>query len=158
MTLVIGIGNLLLKDEGIGVHVVQALKKMDLSDYVNLSIIDGGTSPDILLLLERAHKLIIIDATKGGDEPGAIYRFCPEDIALEPDQLTSIHQIGLLQSLKMMQLMGTEPEEITIIGIEPKEMDFGLELSPELQERIPQMTELVLEEIGVSTDRQGKGD
>ena len=65
---VVGIGNVLLKDEGIGCHVVQALQEADLSD---VEIIDGGTSLDVLQLSEDADKLIIVDAVKGGGMPGA---------------------------------------------------------------------------------------
>ena len=74
-----GVGNVLLKDEGIGVHVARTLSKA-IGSRTDLDIIDGGTSPDTFMLLENADKLIIIDAVNGGGSPGSVYRFCPDDI------------------------------------------------------------------------------
>jgi len=75
---VIGVGNLLLKDEGIGIHAVQALQELDFPPDVKL--IDGGTSPDIIAYTRAGDKLIIVDAAKAGGEPGTIYRFKPEGL------------------------------------------------------------------------------
>jgi hydrogenase maturation protease len=135
---------MLLKDEGIGVHVAHALQQMPLDEGVE--VIDGGTSPDIIPLIEKADKLIVIDATLGGEEPGAIYRFSPEDIAAESAGLVSAHQMSFVENLRTMKGLGIEPEETVIIGVEPKEVDWGLELSPELQERIPEIVKAVLRE------------
>ena len=144
---VVGMGNLLLKDEGIGVHVAHALERAPLPSDVELEVIDGGTSPHLLPLLEGVDKLIILDAAKGGGEPGAIYRFAPEAVNIEERDITSVHQIGLLETLRMMKSLRREPKKVVIIGIEPKEIDYGLELSPELEKRIPDITAMVLKEI-----------
>ena len=142
---VIGIGNLLLKDEGVGVHIVHALQEIQLPD--NVDIIDGGTSPDIFYRLEGVDKLIIIDAARAGGEPGAVYRFDQRDIPWEARKVISLHEVGLLESLEIMEVIGDRPKQVVIIGIEPKEIDWGLELSPELEEMVPQVVGLVLEEI-----------
>ena len=142
---VVGVGNLVLKDEGIGVHIAHALQELDLPDGV--AVIDGGTSPDVLDYLEPADKLIIIDAAEGGDSPGTIYRFHPDDLTLESGELISLHELGLMSSLKMMSLLGKAPQEIIIIGVQPKEIDWGMELSPELQEKVPEIVRIVLTEI-----------
>ena len=130
---VVGIGNILLRDEGIGCHVVHALEEIDLSD---VEIIDGGTSSDVLQLSEDVDKLVIVDAVKGGGMPGQIYRFHIEDITLEQKPLLSLHDMSLIDSLKLMRLWHNIDEAV-IIGVEPKDIGWGLELSPELQERIP---------------------
>jgi len=143
---VLGVGNLLLQDEGVGVHFVQALNKEDL-DYANLEIIDGGTSPEIVSLVEGADKLIIIDAVKGGKEPGTIYRFGIDDVNMDSPMRLSLHQMNVLDNLQMLNLMGKQPMSTTIIGIEPKTMEPGLELSPEIQSKIPEITRLVIKEI-----------
>lgn len=145
---VIGMGNLLLKDEGVGIHVIQALEKASLDGCGEFMIVDGGTCTDILLQLpDGIEKLIVVDAVKGGGEPGSIYRFTPDDIAFERGTRTSVHQLGLSESLAMMEAARAKPPQVVILGVEPKEIDWGLEISAELQERIPQMIALVKEEI-----------
>jgi hydrogenase maturation protease len=143
---VIGVGNLLMKDEGIGIHAVQALQEIALPPGV--SLVDGGTSPDLIACTQAGDKLIIIDAARAGGEPGAIYRFRPEDLAEEKGTLTSVHELGVTQNLGLMSLLGNKPSETIIIGIEPGEISAGLELSPELQKKLPAIVKAVLKEIG----------
>lgn len=143
---VIGVGNLLLTDEGIGIHAVKALQEMELPSDVKL--IDGGTSPDLIAYTRAGDKMIIIDAAKAGGEPGAVYRFQPQDLAMEKASLTSAHEMGVEQNLRLMSLTGNEPRETVIIGIEPKEIGWGTELSPELQQKMPEIIKVVLREIG----------
>jgi len=143
---VLGIGNLLLKDEGIGVHLVQELAS--IVDASNVTIVDGGTSPDIMSLVDPSiDKLIIIDAVKGGYKPGTVYRFSSDDLDLDSVSPVSVHDIGVLESLRMMALLDRQPKSTVIIGIEPKEIDFGLDLSPEVEQRLPEIIKLVLQEI-----------
>lgn len=140
---VVGIGNVLLKDEGIGCHVVRALEEVNLSD---VEVIDGGTCLDVLQLSRNAEKLIIVDAVRGGGMPGQIYRFHIEDVTLEKKALLSLHDMSLVDTLKLMQLWHNIDEAV-IIGVEPKDIDWGLELSPELREKIPQITDAILAEL-----------
>jgi len=144
---VIGVGNLLLKDEGIGIHAVQALQQLELPPDVKL--IDGGTSPDLIAYTRAGDKLIIVDAAKAGGEPGTIYRFKPEDLAAEKASLASAHELGVVENLKLISLTGNEPGGILIIGIEPREVEFGTELSPELQQKLPEIVKVVLKEMGL---------
>lgn len=144
---VIGVGNLLLKDEGIGIHAVKALEEMNLPRDVK--IIDGGTAPDLIAYTEAGDKLIIIDAAKAGGEPGTIYRLLPRDLSEENGGVISAHELGVAQNLRLLSLTGNEPGEIVIIGIEPKEIDWGTELSAELQRRVPQIVRVILKEIGI---------
>jgi len=140
---VLGIGNVLLRDEGIGCHVAHALAEIPLPD---VEIVDGGTCPDVLQLFEDADKLVIVDAVKGGGTPGQIYRFYLEDITLEQKPLLSLHDMSLVDSLKLIQLWHNIDEAV-IIGVEPGEIGWGLELSPELQEKIPQIIDAILSEL-----------
>jgi hydrogenase maturation protease len=145
---VVGVGNLLLKDEGIGIHVIRTLRQTIRPDSTDVRIIDGGTSPDTFLLLEGVKKLIIVDAVNGGSAPGSVYRFHPDDIPATGKCLTSLHQIDVLDGLRMMELSGIKPEETVIIGIEPQEINWGLELSAELSQRLPQIVRAVMDELG----------
>ncbi len=146
-TVVLGVGNVLLKDEGVGIHVIHALPGSLLPTGAEVEIIDGGTSPNVLHLLDGADRLVIIDAVEGGGEPGTIYRFRAGDIELEGKCVLSIHQIGLLEDLEMMEHMGSKQKDVVIIGVEPKEMGWGLELSSELEQKIPKIVKFVLDEI-----------
>jgi hydrogenase maturation protease len=140
---VVGIGNVLLRDEGVGCHVAQALEGIPLPDA---EVIDGGTCPDLLQLVADADKLVIVDAVRGGGVPGQIYRFRPEDIEMENKRVLSLHDIGLIDNLKLAQLRCNVGETV-IIGVEPRELGWGLELSPELEEKMPQIIDVVLDEL-----------
>ena len=153
--LVLGLGNILLRDEGIGVHVVQSLQQSPLPPNVDVS--DAGTAGrDVLLLQQGSYKLLVVDATRAGSTPGTIYkaRFEPDG----SDKLSrifghnrnseiSLHQFGLIDALAAAQKLNCAPDEIVIIGVEPKEIDPGLELTEELQRRLPEILNTVLEEI-----------
>jgi hydrogenase maturation protease len=149
--IVVGIGNALLRDEGVGCHVVHALEEIPLPD---VEIIDGGTCPDVLQRLEGADKLIIVDAVKGGGMPGQIYRFHLEDITVEQKPFLSLHDMNLVDSLMLMQLWHNIGEAV-IIGVEPREISWGLELSPELKEKMPQIVDAILSELN-NTNPKGE--
>ena len=156
---VVGMGNLLLKDEGIGVHVAHALEGIPSPGNVELEVIDGGTLPDAPLSLEEFDKLIVVDAVQAGGEPGAIYRFHLEDIRLDDGTFTSLHQISLLENLWLMEQFGQKPKNVVIVGVEPEDMNWGLDLSAKLQKRTPQIIKVVLEEIGLEyPDKPEKGE
>ena len=152
--LVLGLGNVLLKDEGVGVHVAGELQKHVLS--CNVEVIDGGTAGlDVLLSQQGLDKLVVIDAMRAGKKPGTIYKTRLK--AEEKDKLTqifseaepkiSLHQVGLLDALSVAEKMNHAPEEIVIIGVEPKEMDYGLELTEPVKQRLAEIVNMVLEEI-----------
>ncbi|OGO31976.1 MAG: hypothetical protein A2Z29_05960 [Chloroflexi bacterium RBG_16_56_11] len=143
---VIGVGNLLLKDEGIGIHAVKALQEIDLPPDVRL--IDGGTSPDLIAYTRAGDKMIIIDAARAGGPPGTIYRFKPDDLAAGRGTLASAHEMGVEQNLSLMSLTGNRPADTVIIGIEPEKIEPGMELSPGLQRILPDIIKEVLREIG----------
>ncbi len=148
--MIIGVGNELLKDEGVGVHVVRALRENPSPGGVELEIIDGGTSPYIFDLIEGVDRLIVIDAVKDGGEPATVYRFAPEDVIAGHKNLLSLHEVGLLENLRLLEQLGARPKDTVIIGVEPKEIDWGLELSPEVERIIPEVIRVVLKEV----DRQ----
>jgi len=149
---IVGVGNLLLKDEGIGIHIVRALQQRDIPP--DIKIIDGGTSPDLPYYLNSTDKLVIIDAVKGGSKPGTVYRFHPHDIDIESGETVSAHELGLEKSLEMMKLMENQPRETTIIGVEPKEIGWGTELSAELQHKVPEIVNIILKEINLQQDNR----
>ena len=141
---VIGVGNILLKDEGIGVHVIYALKRASLEGMDDSTIVDGGTCPDAFYLVpEGVDKLIVVDAVRGGCEPGTIYRFTPQDIVFRTGVIASLHQLGLSESLQMIGHSAHRPRQVVIVGVEPKEIAWGLKVSPELWRKIPVIIALI---------------
>ena len=143
---ILGVGNLLLSDEGVGVHVANKLMKMDLP--AGVEVIEGGTDGFRLMnVVTEADRLIVVDAVKGGSPPGSIYRFDIKDAPSSPDAFkTSVHQIGILEVVHLSELIGQTPET-TVIGVEPGSLEMGMELSPEVQEKMPKIIELILEEV-----------
>jgi hydrogenase maturation protease len=143
---VLGIGNALLSDEGIGCHVAHALESRLIGTLPDVKIIDGGTCPDVWQFIEDTDKLVIVDAIKGGGMPGQIYRFHLEDINLEQKSFLSLHDMGLMDNVMIMQPWQNIGETV-IIGVEPKDINWGLELSPELQGKMSQIIDTVLSEL-----------
>jgi hydrogenase maturation protease len=144
--LILGIGNLLLKDEGVGVHVVKKLKEFHLPD--NVEVIDGGTAGlDLTDFIANRKKVIVIDTVKAGEKPGTIYRLTEKNLNIKPKAIMSFHEIDFLHALYMSEVMGNKPGETIVIGVEPKDMSDGLDLSPEIQERIPKIIEVVMKEL-----------
>lgn len=143
---VLCVGNVLLSDEGVGVHVAHELLTMSFPE--NVSIVEGGTDGFRLLnVITEADRLIVVDAVKGGAEPGTLYRFDLDDVRLCPDGFkTSVHQIGILEVIDLAALIGKKPYT-TVIGVEPKSLGMGLDLSPEIKEKIPRIIEVVRNEI-----------
>jgi hydrogenase maturation protease len=146
--LILGIGNLLLKDEGIGVHVVKKMKEISVPD--NVEVLDGGTAGlDLVDFIEGRKKLIVIDAVNAGERPGTLYRLTEENLDIKQKAIMSFHDIDFLDALYMSETMNNKPEEVVVIGVEPKDMSEGLELSPEIEEKIPDIIKLVMKELKV---------
>jgi len=143
--LVIGCGNLLLRDEGIGVHCVELLKRGSLP--TDVEVLDGGTAGfDLIGFIQEVDKAVIIDAVKANGAPGEIYRFSPRDFHTDTPPETSLHDVTLKDLFRILDGLGVSVD-ITIIGIEPKSIEAGMELSPELEERVPYIVELALKEV-----------
>jgi len=148
-----GLGNLLLQDEGIGVHIVRRLKKLDLPE--NVTVIEAGTATlDTLLIHDKITTLIVIDAARTGHKSGTIYKaaFKAAEINKLAENLSnnsqlSLHQLGLAQALDIAKKIGRAPEQIRIIVVEPEKIDYSLELTEILKQKIPEIIETVLGEI-----------
>lgn len=150
---ILGVGNILLKDEGAGVHAVQKIEK--IISHPDIRIIDGGTlGLDLLPIIEESKKLIIIDCVKGGGKPGTIYRFTPDEIKKSNNELKlSLHDFNLVDVLNLAKALNKEIPEIIIYGIEPESLDWGLEPT----EAVSSAIEKVVSEI-VNNLRKEYGD
>src|SRR5208283_859893 len=144
--LVLGVGNLLLKDDGVGVHLINSLRDTPFPD--NIQLIDAGTvSHQLLSLFHETDYLILVDAVDANDVPGSIYRFSPDDIKFTSGYKMSLHEMNLIDILQMAEMTGAKPETV-IIGVQPKDAtSWSLELSDEVKAVIPKVKALVLEEL-----------
>ena len=118
-----------------------------------VEVVEGGTDGfGLIHVVTRADRLILIDAVKGGETPGSVYRFDLEECRPFPDLYkTSVHQISILEVLSLLGLIGSPPRT-TIIGVEPKSLQMGMELSPEVEAQIPKVINLVKEEVLATLD------
>lgn len=127
-TLVIGIGNNLMTDDGAGVHVIEALQKLDLP--ANVELMDGGTLGFTLLeSVEGADRLIVVDAANLDAEPGTVQVFENEqmDIYLSRCKRSSVHEVNLMDVMSAAKFRGTMPPDYALVGIKPAEVDWGSE-------------------------------
>jgi hydrogenase maturation protease len=151
-TLVLGIGNLLLCDEGVGVHVARALQQEQLpADVIALEV--GTAFLDALSEIEQAGRIIVVDAMQADEAPGTIYRVPFEDCA-RPECIASLHGFDLSRVLFLAG--GESPPEVIVIGVEPARIDWGTELSPEIQEAVPGVIEAIKREAAHEFDQRPK--
>lgn len=145
--LVLGVGNLLLMDEGVGVRVVQELSgRFIFPDDVD--IIDGGTlGLDLLPYLEDRECAIIIDAAKMGKPAGSVGRIAEESMPWMINKKLSSHQVGIAELITIANITGKLPKKLILIGIEPKCIQVGLEISKEVSDRIDEVISLVIQEL-----------
>ncbi len=147
--IVLGVGNTLLSDEGVGVRVVEKLQQ-DFSLPAEVEVIDGGTTGmEMLEDLAGADHLIIVDAMFGGNAPGTIVRLAGDEVPVFFKTKLSPHQIGLSDVLATLVLTGEQPGGVTIIGIQPVSMELNMELSPQIAALLPDVVSLVVAELAM---------
>ncbi len=145
--LVLGVGNILLRDEGIGVHAVQAL----LARYrfsSNVELLDGGTQGLRLLgPISEADFLIAVDAVKHGNPPGTVYRLEIEEARNALSLKNSLHELDLVETLACAELLGSMPSTV-VIGMEPEDISsWSDELSETTRVRLEDLLGEVLKEV-----------
>jgi hydrogenase maturation protease len=145
---VIGIGNILRKDDGVGVHVIKELEKQLDNSFVEL--VDGGTSTlDMLGYFLDYEKVVVIDCLRAGYKPGTIYKIKPEEIKDYNKENLSIHDVQILDVVKIANMFGKHPQ-VMIFGVEPKEISFDLEISDTIKNKIPEVVNLVKLELNIN--------
>lgn len=144
---VVGIGNLLMKDDGVGIHVINQLIELQCLPQ-EVDLIDAGVnSYDMLDVFNNYQTLVLIDAMQAGGIAGTIYRAPFEELGLKPDSsITSLHQMHFIEAVIMAKLMGYQPE-ILVYGIEPEVIKAGMELSPTIQAKMSRLIEMITEDV-----------
>lgn len=144
---VLGVGNILLGDEGFGVRVVEYLSREGgLPD--NVELVDGGTlGAELLHFVTGARRLLIVDAVKGvpGDAPGKIYRLAGDEVKDHFSRHLMAHEMGITDLLALLNFTGQKMPEIIVLGAVPYDLSPSLSLTEQMAALVPQMADLVRE-------------
>lgn len=157
--MILGVGNVLLTDEGFGIHLIKKLEE-EYNFGENVSVVDGGVLGIHLLgTIVEADQLLVIDVIKNNGEPGTMYRIDHEEIPERVRAKNSLHQIDFLETLTLCQALDKVPRT-TIFGVEPKDITtHSIQMTPPVDSKVDRMITVLLEEL----DRLGaayckKGD
>ena len=140
----LGVGNILLTDEGLGVHVVNELRDAyTFSPEIN--IIDGGTmGMELLTYMRGMKKLLLVDAVNGGEQPGTVYEFPHQELEQYFTDHISVHEVGMQDILRIRHIQEEPLEDAMVIGVEPESLEVGFEPSPVVQAALPDVKARVL--------------
>ncbi len=144
---ILGIGNILLQDEGFGVHFVRWLSER-YHDTDEIRIVDGGTLGYTLLdIVSGCKNLIVIDVLKVDDAPGSLYRFSKEEMEIHLPPPTTAHEVTFSDLLFKVELMDESPEVFFLCIVPEKYGDMNMEMTPLMREKFPAMERLLLDEL-----------
>lgn len=144
---VLGIGNTILTDEAAGVRAVEALEQA-YQVPTNVLVIDGGTSGmEMIEDLSNLDFLIVLDVVKTGAAPGTVVKIAGDQIPVFFRSKLSPHQIALPDVLASLELLDTMPKEIVVLGVEPISLELGMEMTPTIAGKIPQLVEMAVAEL-----------
>jgi len=155
---ILGVGNILMQDEGFGVRVVEELlHKYQFPE--NVQVLDGGTlGMELLRFLIGTDKLILVDAVSGELPPGALYQFTHDEVKAYFKEKVSMHELGIQDVLAVMEVLEKPAKEIRIFGIQPLTVDIGLEMTTVATAAVDHVVErllLLLQEWQVEVVKKG---
>lgn len=150
--LIVGVGNELLRDEGLGVHVARSLLAMKPSLPPHVDVLEAGTSLlDVLPRMPLYSRVIIVDAVRAGKRAGGLHRIETTDEfteSFESGASVSLHEMGVVEALRVASMLGLKPKKLLIVGAEPENIEPGTELSPRLDRAARKIISMLLSEIG----------
>ncbi len=142
-----GIGNLIMSDDGAGVKVIQHLAE-NYRFPPEVTVLDGGTlGLDLLPQLEGVDRLLIVDAVETGNAPGSLTRLYGDEIPIVMETKLSPHQMGLKDLIAVSILRGVKPPEMVLLGVQPESIELGLDLSPAVAAQFDTLVNKVLQEL-----------
>jgi hydrogenase maturation protease len=143
----IGLGNILMRDEGVGVHAVNYIRE-NCAVPPELEIVDGGTSGlDLLPYIEGRDRVFFVDAVDFNREPGYIGVLTNGQIPALFGVKDSLHHMGLMDALAAARLLDKLPRQMALVGIQPHTIAAGLELTPTLQARLKPLVDQILDQM-----------
>jgi hydrogenase maturation protease len=138
--IVLGIGNLLNSDEGLGVHAVRRLQEELGTPDFGLQFVDGGTlGLNLLPLIEDASHVLLLDSVNAGQPPGTVVELTKDQIPLYSGVKMSVHQTSFQEVLGLASLRSRLPSHLHLIGVQPADLSVGVELSPIVAEKLPEV-------------------
>jgi len=145
---VVGVGNVLMSDEGIGVVLFRRLLEK-AGHFTGIDFLEAGSAlMPIVHAIEGRKKAVILDCALMGEEPGTLRRFNPEHVRSVKDLPgLSLHEGDVMGALALSDSLGEIPNEIVIFGVEPLSVEIGSDLSEALQARLPEYDEAILREL-----------
>lgn len=147
-TLVLGVGNLLMCDEGVGVHVVRRLANTHHFPMEEVLILDGGTlGMDLLYYLQGIENLLIVDAVDAGQKPGGVIRLEGEEVPSFLSMKISPHQIGIPDMLFAAKLTECYPSNVVLWGVQPERMEIGLEMSSTVASQVDDLVQHLVDQL-----------
>jgi hydrogenase maturation protease len=147
--LVLGLGNVLLSDEGVGVRIVERLTDAPAGSLpAGIELVDGGTlGLELLPLLDGVDAVLLLDALDTGAAPGSVAVLRDDELRARMGGAISVHQLGVGDLLAVARLRGTLPARTSLIGIQPERLEVGLALSPSVAAAVPMAIRLAQQEI-----------
>jgi hydrogenase maturation protease len=145
-TIVLGLGNLVHADDGIGVHAIQALQ-LDARVPPGVVLLDGGTQGLALLPhISGAERLLVIDAIDVSEPPGTLLRFEGPALRGLPGK-ASVHQLGFADLMVALELLGDSPGEVVVLGVQPVSTEWSAELTDPVAQTLPQLVECAIAQL-----------
>jgi len=147
--IILGLGNILLGDEGFGVHFIRWLRdRYTFPDTIE--VIDGGTlGYGLLDIVSRCTNLVVIDVIRVDDSPGSIYRFSKDEMEITMPEATSAHEVEFFHVLLQAELMDHCPSTTFVCIVPARYGEMNLEMTPVMHERFPDMEKLVMNELSL---------
>jgi len=147
--LVLGMGNLLLEDEGLGIRALEFLQQR-YEFPPGVELLDGGTTGMGLLDdMSRRDHVLVLDACQTGDPPGTLVRLAGDDVPVYFTMRISPHQLGLSDVLATLELSGERPADLTVLGLVPQSLEMCLELSGLITQKLDSLVEAVVDELAL---------
>jgi len=146
---VLGIGNIILKDEGFGVHIVEKLQQ-EYSFPEHVQVIDGGTlGMELMNYIIDTDRLIVVDAISGDAEPGTFFRFVNAEVKAYFQEKVSMHELGIQDVLAALEVIDKPVNEVIVMGAQPFIVDAGVGLTKDMEKLVEKTKNLVLEQLKV---------
>jgi len=144
--LFVGVGNLIRRDDGVGVRAAEIMSHWPLPPDVE--VYDAGTAGlEIAGVIERRERVVVVDAIEAGAEPGEIFRLTPQQLRPYLNSSISLHDVHLLDALDETNLLGTAPREVVILAVQVADVSAGIGLTPAVEHSLPRVLKLAAREL-----------
>ena len=144
---ILGVGNVILKDEGFGVRVAEYLDH-NYTFPDSVQIVDGGTlGIELTQYVTGTNKLLVIDSINGGAEPGTMFRFANDAVMEHFQEKLSVHEVGIQDVLALLQVTGKSIPDVVVLGAQPYAVEAGVELTADMMALLPETEQMVLTEL-----------